>query len=116
YLLPPVYEASAKILVESQVIPTDLAQPTVTANVMERIQAIEQRLMTRDNLLEIIRKFDLYPSERRRKSPSEIIDTMRAAAAITPIDTDPQHPSRGTEVIGFTVSFDYPDPDLASRV
>jgi len=68
--LPPVYEASAKILVESQLIPIDLAQPTVTANALERVQAIEQRLMTRDNLLDIVRKFDLFPAfESRNRLP-----------------------------------------------
>ena len=63
-VLPPVYRSSATILVESQLIPTDLARPTVSANASERIQLIEQRLMTRDNLLGIARTYGLF-SQRR---------------------------------------------------
>ena len=84
YLLPRAYEASATILVESQQIPTDLASPTVTANAEERIQIIQQRLMARDNLLQIADKFDLYADERQRLSPSDIVDRMRAATGDQP--------------------------------
>src|SRR3981189_87478 len=62
-VLPSVYEASAKILVQSQLIPKDLAASTVTASATERIQIIQQHLTTRDNLLEIARKFNLYPRQ-----------------------------------------------------
>src|SRR5262245_38467083 len=62
-LLPAVYQATGKILVVSQLIPSDLATSTVAASATERIKVIEQRLTTRDNLLEIARKFDLYPRQ-----------------------------------------------------
>src|SRR6266851_1224715 len=45
----PIYSSEGKILVESQDIPTDLVKSTVTAGANERIQVIQQRIMTRDN-------------------------------------------------------------------
>src|SRR4051794_13075992 len=59
-MLPPIFRSEAKILVESQQIPTDLVRPTVTAGAKERIQIIEQRVMTRENLLAIVEKFQLF--------------------------------------------------------
>jgi uncharacterized protein involved in exopolysaccharide biosynthesis len=110
--MQPVYEATAKVLIERQVIAADLVQP----NEIERIQVIEQRLMTRDNLLEIVNKLNLYPDVRSRLSPSDIADIMRNSAVITPIEGAHQFSSDNTGAIGFTISFQYNDPDIAARV
>ena len=61
FVLPVTYQATAKVLIESQQVSSDLASSVVKASAAERIQVIQQRLMTESNLLEIARKFDLYP-------------------------------------------------------
>lgn len=116
YLLPSSYQASATILVESQQIPTDLAAPTVTATVSERINVIKQRLMTRENLLQIARKFSLFGVEDATRSPTSIVEDMRAATAIEQIDVATTTRTRDSSIIGFTVAFEYRDPTTASRV
>src|ERR1700730_10652810 len=67
-LWPPTYLSEGKILVQSQEIPTELVRPTVTNAAQERIQVIEQRTMTRENLLAIIDKFQLYANQRNLMS------------------------------------------------
>ena len=115
-ILPPVYQARATILVESQQIPTDLARPTVSANAAERIQLIEQRLIARDNLLEVARKYGLYAKEGL--SPSDIVDKIRRSTSINQIDIGnvANRAQANTQAIGFTVSFSYDNPDVAARV
>src|ERR1700753_2521544 len=76
-LWPASYESVGKILVESQQIPTELVRPTVTSAAAERIQVIEQRTMTRDNLIVIADKFDLFPDKRRFMSVSDVIELMK---------------------------------------
>ena len=110
-VLPPVYQATATILVESQQIPSSLAQSTVTANADERIQIIQQRLMTRDNLLTIARKYSLY-SDQPGLSPTDIVAAMREATRIHQIDVG----SRSAQAIGFTVSFQNEDANAAAKV
>ncbi len=83
YILPPVYQAQARILVESQQIPTELARSTVTASAQERLQVIQQRLMARDNLVELIGKHGLF-ADRPDLSPTEKIQRLREATAIVP--------------------------------
>src|ERR1700757_1057704 len=56
---PAKYLSQSKILISSQEIPTDLVRPTVATLSNERIQYIEQRIMTRDNLVMIAKKFNL---------------------------------------------------------
>jgi uncharacterized protein involved in exopolysaccharide biosynthesis len=115
----PVYRAEGKILVESPQIPTDLVEPTVTAAATERIQVIQQRLMSRDNLAPIIDKFGLFPAERQYMSSTQLLDLMREKSHIELIDLDALigrlSQAKGAAV-AFTVSFDYEDPDLASKV
>jgi len=116
-LLPAVYMSEGKILVESQQIPTDLVRPTVTSAAQERIQVIEQRTMTRDNLIAIADKFDLFPEKRRFMSVSEVVELMKKSAKIAPVDTqlDFKQTSRNPTIV-FSVGFEYFNPQAAARV
>src|ERR1700753_1813308 len=84
-LWPASYESVGKILVESQQIPTDLVRSTVTSAAAERIQVIEQRTMTRENLLAIIDKFQLFPERRGFLSATQLVDLMRNNTKIEPV-------------------------------
>ena len=116
-LLPAVYLSEGKILVEAQQIPTDLVRPTVTSAAQERIQVIEQRTMTRDNLIAIADKFDLFPDKRRFMTEGEVVELMKKSAKITPVDTqlDFKQTTRNPTIV-FSVGFEYSDGQTASRV
>ncbi|MAS03682.1 MAG: hypothetical protein CL534_03165 [Ahrensia sp.] len=113
-MLPRSYEAMATILVESQRIPSDMVASTVSSGAAERIKVIEQRLKARDNLLDIAGKFDLYRYQGENRTPTAIVDEMRNAIGIRQIDVG--RSSRNADIIGFTVSFQYRDASVASRV
>jgi uncharacterized protein involved in exopolysaccharide biosynthesis len=119
-LLPATYVSEGKILVQSQQIPTELVRPTVTSAAQERIQVIEQRTMTRENLLAIIDKFQLFPEKRALMSASQLVELMRKNTKIEPLAQPlafSQVRSRGDNpTIVFTVGFEYSDPQTASRV
>src|SRR6478672_10581150 len=83
-LLPATYSSEGKILVQSQQIPTELVRPTVTSAAQERIQVIEQRTMTRDNLLAIVDKFKLFPDRRTLMSPTQLVELMKKSIKIEP--------------------------------
>ena len=79
--LPTVYESTARLLMESPQIPDALAAPTVDIAALEQLQVVEQRLMTRANLLEIARKFAVLP-EMGSMAPDDIVAAMRANTVI----------------------------------
>jgi polysaccharide biosynthesis transport protein len=58
--LPPVYRAEARLLIESPQIPDELAASTVRSTADEILLAIQQRIMTRDNLLAIADEHNLF--------------------------------------------------------
>lgn len=118
-VLPPVYRASATILIEQQEIPPDLVRSTVAPYADQRLQVISQRVMTSANLLEIIRRYDLYPEERRRQPREVLLETIRDDIGLEVLSADVVDPRSGRltqATIAFTLSFDYPDPTLAYRV
>jgi uncharacterized protein involved in exopolysaccharide biosynthesis len=105
----PSYLSEGKILVESQVIAPDLVRPVVTASASERVNLIQQRVLTRDNLLSIANKFGLFPEQ------SEALTLMRLSTQIKPAEVEgPQRQSIPT--VAFTVGFEYGSPEVAMRV
>ena len=114
-LWPPTYQSEGKILVESQQIPVDLVRPTVTATASERIATIQQRVMTRDNLLKIVDKYQMFADQRDKLSRTDLLDLMRANTIIKPIGIDPQGGQQNLTV-AITVGFTDRRPDIATKV
>src|SRR3977135_333645 len=109
-LLPATYLSEGKILVQSQQIPTELVRPTVTSAAQERIQVIEQRTMTRDNLIAIADKFQLFPEKLNLMSVTELVALMKKQTKIAPIDLQLDfRQRRENPTIVFSVGFEYFD-------
>ncbi|GAB5467609.1 MAG: hypothetical protein Kilf2KO_06390 [Rhodospirillales bacterium] len=116
YVLPPVYESTARILVESQQIPDELARSTVTASAAERLQLIEQRLLTRRNVLEIAERIDLF-TDRPNLSPTEKVEAIREATTFQAISFNDNPRYRGPQVVSaFLISFRNDSAVRAARV
>lgn len=117
-LWPAAYLSEGRILVESQQIPIDLVRPTVTTAAEERIQVIQQRTMTRDNLIAISDKFDLFPKKRQFMTAGEIVDLMKKSTLFAPVETqlDFKQTSSRNPTIVFSVGFEYGDPKVAAQV
>lgn len=119
FLWPRTYTSTATILIEEQDIPPDLVRSTVTTYAWQRIQTINQRVMTRATLLNIIDKYDLYADERRRKTSEEILEEMRGDIKVEPISADVIDPRSGRPMpatIAFTLSYDGRRADVAQKV
>jgi uncharacterized protein involved in exopolysaccharide biosynthesis len=114
---PPTYLSEGKILVQSQQIPTELVRPTVTNAAQERIQVIEQRLMTRDNLVAVVDKFQLFPAQRNLMSVTQLVEMMKKKTTIATVNQQLSFSRRSDNpTIVFTVGFEDSDPAVASRV
>ena len=112
---PAKYLAQGKILVQSQEIPADLVRPTVVSLANERIQVIEQRIMTRDNLLAIAKKFQISKNSwQSLVSGTEIVDFVKERARIRPLVLTLG--SDRKQAIAFTVGFEHEQPQVAMRV
>ncbi len=108
-LLPPEYQAQATLLVESPQIPTNLATSTVTTQAPEQLQIIQQRMFTRENLLDIANQLKVFERGNRSEpgktlTVTEKVDEMRARTTFTTTGTQVrrgQAPNATVLIIGF---------------
>jgi polysaccharide chain length determinant protein (PEP-CTERM system associated) len=119
FFWPPIYKSSATILIEEQDVPTDFVMTTVTSFAEQRIQQINQRIMSFSRLLEIIQQHGLYPELRDRRTTEEIVEQMREDTALQPvsaevIDRRTGRPTSAT--IAFTMSYQGKNPQKVQQV
>ncbi len=118
-VLPSVYRSSATILIEEQEIPSELVKSTVTTFADQRIQIISQRIMSRLNLMEIIKKYDLYADDRKKKTEEKILEKMRKSVKVETISADVIDPRNGAPTkatIAFVLAFDDESSTTAQKV
>ncbi|NNK02489.1 MAG: chain-length determining protein [Desulfatitalea sp.] len=106
--LPPVYRSSATILIEEQEIPPELVAATVTSFAEQRLQQINQRIMSTSRLMEIIERFGLYRQMREKKTNEQVIGRMRSDVKLNQISADVVDRRTGrptTATIAFSLSY-----------
>ncbi|MDI3271763.1 GumC family protein [Pseudomonas sp. MDT1-16] len=112
--LPPTYESSGTILVESQQISPDLVAANNNTFADERIEVIRQRVMTREHLEGIIDKYNLFATQSRHLSVTEKIDEMRNAITVSLVSAVVK--GRGEVTIAFRLGFEHRQPEIANKV
>jgi polysaccharide chain length determinant protein (PEP-CTERM system associated) len=79
--LPPTYTTSAKLLVEEAQIPESMLRTGMQVDSDQQLQVIQQRVLTRANLLDVARRYNVF-IDISRMSPDEIVDQMRSQTRI----------------------------------
>jgi polysaccharide chain length determinant protein (PEP-CTERM system associated) len=119
-LLPPKYRSTATILIEEQEIPADFVTATVTSFAEQRLQQINQLIMSTTKLLEIIDRFDLYKKMRDKRTTEEVIEQMREDVRLNQISTEVMDRRTGratVATIAFSLSYEGKDsPNSVQRV
>lgn len=103
--LPTTYASSARLLVESQQIPGELAASTVSTNTPEQLEIIRQRLLTRANLIDIANKLKVF-SDQANMSPDAVFREMRSNTSIS---------ASGRPIV-VAISFEADTPRAATAV
>ena len=115
FMLSPLYQSSATLLVESADVPIDAQVSGGNEVVDERLAKIRQQILSRRDLIQLMDKYGLYQNERQADPLSKVVSKFHDAIAVTPVSAEFQK-SGGKATIAFTISYDYRDPVLAQRV
>ena len=117
WVLPPVYHAEAQLVVESPQIPGSLAASTVQVAATEQLQIIQQRILTRDRLIEMANQLRIYApvagQSARRMDPDQIVSDLRSRITITTTGPGARGPEQATIV---RVGFKAPSSQMAATV
>ncbi len=118
--LPPIYKSTSTILIEEQEIPAEFVMATVTGYAEQRIQTINQRIMSSTRLLDIINRFNLYQDLMDKWTTEEIVNKMREDIQLEPVSSEivDRRTGRPTAAtIAFTLSYEgKEDPGMVQRV
>lgn len=113
--LKPVYRSTGTILVESQTVSPELIQASPGGYIDEQIEVIRQRVLTRENLMKIIEKYQLFMDDDGSLTVSEKIEMMRAQVSLEPLRASAK--GRRNEVtIAFQLSFEGRSAEIAHGV
>jgi uncharacterized protein involved in exopolysaccharide biosynthesis len=111
YSLGNLYRATAEIDIQCPEI-TDV--PGVACGEFDRSQRVDRlndRVMSRENLAALIEKHNLYPEERGDGPPTSVIREMRPNVKVElTLDEDDPRSRQPGEIMGFTVSYFYREP------
>lgn len=116
-ILPTVYVAAATLVVEGEQIPDSLAASTVRTNANEQLQIIQQRILSRDTLIDMANRLQIYapqPGQPARQMDGDaLVQDLRKRIAIVTTDGADRGVVQATLV---NVRFDAPTADLAAAV
>lgn len=123
YLMHPVYESSATILIEAQQVPDQLLNvPAAQAGdaISQRIARARERVLSRQDLIRLIRQYNLYPDAQKTQPLSKIVDRMRDDTTVAALDgsvtAGKQRNLNLANTIALSISFDYDDAAKAQAV
>ncbi len=119
FLIPATYRSSSTILIEEQEIPREYVMSTVTSYAEQRLQSINQRIMSSSRLMDIINRFNLYQDMRKSSNVEQIIEKMRDSIKFETISAevvDRRTGSRATATIAFSIAYEGSKPDVVQQV
>ncbi len=115
FSLPRLYETTAVIQIGNSKLSDQVGSQNAGASLSQYLRKIEQRIMARDNLLEIIAKHKLF-QDGPSMSPSDQVLALRQATRIEQL-TDPGQawrPDAAPSALTITVRMG--DPELAAVI
>ena len=112
-VLPKSYRSSTLIVIENQKIPDDYVKGIGGASIEERLTMIQQQVMSRTLLSQIIEEFKLYEGQVDQEVLESSIEGMRKAIKVETVGTIG---ARGKSVEAITISFSNKNPMTAMKV
>ncbi len=115
YMWPDTYTSTATIRIVPQQVPEQMVQAAVNQAMSDRISGMEQQILSRSVLTNIINTFGLYPKERTRMPIEDLVEDMKKnQIQIVPVGNMAGNGQRG--IPAFSVSFKYEDRYKAQKV
>ncbi len=115
YMWPDTFTSTAIIRIVPQQVPEQMVQAAVNQAMSERISGMEQEILSRSVLTNIINTFGLYPKEKTRIPIEDLVEDMKKnQIRIDPVGNMTDNGQHGMPA--FSISFKYEDRYKAQKV
>lgn len=117
FFWPNTYVSAASIRVVPPAVPEKLVPTNVSVQMAERVAAMQQTILSRNTLTNIIQTYDLYRRERSRLPMEDIIEKMQRNISVTGLTTLGSGGSAGSaRAAAFKIGFAYDNRYIAQKV
>src|SRR5579872_3907013 len=115
YLWPDTFVSQAVLRITPPAVPENLVPSNFNMQMAERINQMEQEILSRQSLTALIQRpdLDLYKRERSRKPMDDVVEEMRKKVSVSVID---QQLRGGRPASAFQIAFKYPERHKAKAV
>jgi polysaccharide chain length determinant protein (PEP-CTERM system associated) len=114
FVLPKRYTSQTMVLVAQPAVGPDYVKPVVTEDLNHRLASMKEQILSRTRLQPIIEKFGLYAEVRGRVHIEELVERLRTAVEIKPLEPTPGTQSR--QLPGFYVDVTFDSPQIAQQI
>jgi polysaccharide chain length determinant protein (PEP-CTERM system associated) len=96
------YTSETVVLVEEPAVPESLVKPVISGDANQRLATMQEQILSRTRLQQIIEKFGLYKEEASRISMEDMVALLRKSITVSPVRAMAE--TRASGLPGFTVS------------
>ncbi|MGD1091768.1 MAG: hypothetical protein ABSB35_07215 [Bryobacteraceae bacterium] len=114
YLWPDSYISKAVVKIVPQQVPENMVQSSINQQMYDRINSMEQTILSRTTLITIINNFGLYMRERSHLPVEDVVDEMKKKLSIQMMA--PAGGVAGRTIPAFAIQFSYEDRHKAQQV
>lgn len=118
FLLPNTYISTAEMQITPAQISSSIVTSTLNQQLAERLNSMENEILSRTSLSAIIQdpRLDLYKSDRATKPLEDVIEAMRTKDIKISLVTVPGETVEQKKASAFLISFAYSDAHKAQAV
>ena len=113
FVITPLYQSTATILLEPSSVPKDIIETTVISYSDQQIEIVQGRVMTVASLKPIVAQLDPYPKRKDLSAGEKAKQVLENTSVerVDPVTLKPQ-----TESNAFSLHYNNPDPEIAAAV
>ena len=112
--LPKKYMSQTAVLVAKPTVPAEYVKPVVTEDLNQRLASMKEQILSQTRLEPVIGKLDLYHEDRGRLPMEDLIERLRKAIEISPLEPMPGAQDRS--IPGFSVQVTFDNPQSAREI
>ena len=114
FVLPKRFTSQTMVLVVQPTVGPDYVKPVVTEDLNHRLASMKEQILSRTRLQPIVEKFGLYAEVRGRVHIEDLVERLRTAVEIKPLEPTPGTQSR--QLPGFYVDVTFDNPQIAQQI
>jgi len=112
--LPARWTSETVVLVEEPAVPDIIVRPIISGDLNQRLATMQEQILSRTRLQQLIEKFGLYKEDAGKHSTEELVGRLRGSIQVSPVR--PMAETRYNGLPGFTVSVSASQALLAQQI